>query len=54
MGGKPTYNLPAEKVVTADYPYDREWEAWKRKALMSLKEDDCETGWPSGSLDAPL
>jgi HCOMODA/2-hydroxy-3-carboxy-muconic semialdehyde decarboxylase len=31
MGGKPIYNLPPEKVVTAVNPYDREWEAWKRK-----------------------
>ena len=34
MGGKPIYIRPREDAATANNPYDREWEAWRRKAML--------------------
>jgi len=34
MGGKPIYIRPREDAATVNNPYDREWEAWRRKAML--------------------
>ena len=34
MGGKPIYIRPREDAASVNNPYDREWEAWRRKAML--------------------
>ena len=37
LGGKVMPNRPPEKVSSVNKPFDREWEAWRRKALATMK-----------------
>jgi ribulose-5-phosphate 4-epimerase/fuculose-1-phosphate aldolase len=38
MGGKPVYNLPPADNPALKNTYDREWEAWKRKAMAPARQ----------------
>ena len=37
LGGKVMPNRPPAEASVVNNPFDREWEAWRKKALSSMK-----------------